>query len=162
MASTGAMLLLLSSLSLQAMALQERAFLAGRQRQRGWDDQLMSAAQGFTGQLQRHHRCLLGVPAEQWAAAQSEPSACGSDGAATLPIPAAGVRLVAYCPELSEPPRAALVLELTEVAQSQRAAYQLALAAGETALAPLRVAGLQERGRLRGVTLPAPCPQEAP
>lgn len=156
LATASGLLLLLSSLSLQAMALQERAHLAARLRQRGWDDQLMSAAQAFTGQLQRHHRCRLALPAEQWGAA-----VCDQAGTPP-PLPQAGVRLVAYCPDLSEPPRAALVLELEAVAPLQRAGFQVALATGETEGAPLRVAGLQERGRLRGTALPAPCAPEAP
>jgi hypothetical protein len=162
LASSGALLLLLSSLSLQAMALQERAHLAARQRQRGWDDRLMTAAQSLTGQLQRGHRCLLGLPAREWAAPLAPLGGCEPHGSAQ-PRPAEGVRLVAYCPDLlSAPPRADLVLELVGAKPPQRAAYQVALAAGETEEAPLRVAGLQERGRLRGEAMPASCTGEAP
>jgi hypothetical protein len=161
LASSAALLLLLSSLSLQAMALQQRARLAAQQRQRGWDDRLMSAAQAFTGQLQRHHRCRLSLPASQWAAQPCQPA--GTPGGILEPaIVDAGIRLVAYCPDPGTPPQATLVLELAELAPPQRAIFRLALAPGETPEAPLRVVDLHEGGRLRGQALPAACPGEAP
>ena len=63
------LLLLLSSLSLQALALQEGSLQALRLRRRQQEDQLMTAAQRLAGRLQRHHRCLLAVEGQAWSTA---------------------------------------------------------------------------------------------
>jgi len=63
------LLLLLSSLSLQALALQEGSLQALQQRRRLQEDQLMTAAQRLAGRLQRQHRCLLPLAAAAWPAA---------------------------------------------------------------------------------------------
>lgn len=63
------LLLLLSSLSLQALALQEGSLQALRQRRRQQEDQLMTAAQRLAGRLQRRHACLLVLADGAWAAA---------------------------------------------------------------------------------------------
>jgi hypothetical protein len=60
------LLLLLSSLSLQALVLQGRSLDAVRERRRQQEDRLMAAAQQLAGALQRRHRCLLPLAAEQW------------------------------------------------------------------------------------------------
>ena len=63
------LLLLLSSLSLQALALQGRSLQVVQQRRRLLEDRLMEAAQQFAGALQRQHRCLLPLSDVQWAQA---------------------------------------------------------------------------------------------
>jgi hypothetical protein len=63
------LLLLLSSLSLQALALQEGSLQAVRQRRRQQEDLLMTAAQRLAGRLQRRHPCLLTLADGAWAAA---------------------------------------------------------------------------------------------
>ena len=63
------LLLLLSSLSLQALALQEGSLQALQQRRRQQEDQLMTAAQRLAGRLQRQHRCWLPLAAAAWPAA---------------------------------------------------------------------------------------------
>lgn len=63
------LLLLLSSLSLQALALQGGSLQAVQQRRRQQEDQLMAAAQQLAGRLQRRHRCLLAVNDAGWAGA---------------------------------------------------------------------------------------------
>ena len=60
------LLMLLSSLSLQALVLQGRSLEAVRERRRLQEDRLMAAAQQLAGALQRRHRCLLPLAAEQW------------------------------------------------------------------------------------------------
>ena len=69
------LLLLLSSLSLQALTLQGRGLQAVQQRRRLLEDQLMAAAQVVAGQLQRQHRCLLPLADQAWAGAGA---ACAS------------------------------------------------------------------------------------
>jgi hypothetical protein len=63
------LLLLLSSLSLQALALQGGSLQAVQQRRRLQEDQLMTAAQQLAGRLQRRHRCLLALDDSGWGAA---------------------------------------------------------------------------------------------
>jgi hypothetical protein len=63
------LLLLLSSLSLQALALQQGSLQAVQQRRRLQEDQLMSAAQQLAGRLQRRHRCLLSLDDPHWETA---------------------------------------------------------------------------------------------
>lgn len=68
----GALLLLLSSLSIQTAVLQSRASEANLGRRAQRSDQLSSAAQLVAGALQRH-RCLLVLSLAQWA---SQGQAC--------------------------------------------------------------------------------------
>ena len=100
------LLLLLSSLSLQALALQGGSLQAVQQRRRQQEDQLMAAAQQLAGRLQRRHRCLLAVNDGGWAAA-----GCATAGQLAAlrqgPGPGPGVaerwRLVRYSSEASGP-----------------------------------------------------------
>jgi hypothetical protein len=69
LASVAALMLLLSSLSLQTVSLQARRQLALQLRQRQQQDVLSSAAQHLLGRLKRHHGCLLDLPASDWAQA---------------------------------------------------------------------------------------------
>lgn len=73
LAISSSLLMLLSSLSFQALALQQRGQLQLLFRQRQLEDQLQSAAQRLVGRLQRQHRCLLPLPLEQWSAAHCAP-----------------------------------------------------------------------------------------
>ena len=63
------LLLLLSSLSLQALALQAGSLQAVQQRRRQQEDQLMTAAQQLAGRLQRQHACLVLQADRDWATA---------------------------------------------------------------------------------------------
>jgi hypothetical protein len=75
------LLMLLSSLSLQALVLQGRSLELVRQRRRLQEDRLMAAAQQLAGALQRRHRCLLPLAAEQWPQAD-----CIAGGAAVAAL----------------------------------------------------------------------------
>jgi hypothetical protein len=66
LAWTVSLLLLLSSLSLQALALQTGSLQALQQRRRQQEDQLMTAAQQLAGRLQRRHGCLLPLDGRRW------------------------------------------------------------------------------------------------
>jgi hypothetical protein len=94
------LLLLLSSLSLQALTLQGRGLQAVQQRRRLLEDQLMAAAQVVAGQLQRQHRCLLPLADQAWAGAGA---ACASP--AELAALQAGQtwRLLHYMPHPQPP-----------------------------------------------------------
>jgi len=93
LAISSSLLMLLSSLSFQALALQQRAQLQLQFRQRQLEDQLQSAAQRLVGRLQRQHPCLLPLPLERWPAA-----ACAPEVAALLPV---GIQLLHYQPATS-------------------------------------------------------------
>ena len=69
MVSTAALVLLLSSLSLQTLALQGRRQMIGQLRQRAQEDQLASAAQQLLGTLRQDHPCLLERRLVEWSAA---------------------------------------------------------------------------------------------
>jgi hypothetical protein len=61
-----ALLLLLGSLSVQAVSLQGRLRGASELQLRTSEDQLASAAQLLVAQLQERHACLLPLALEQW------------------------------------------------------------------------------------------------
>jgi len=88
------LLLLLSSLSLQALALQGGSLQAVQQRRRLQEDQLMTAAQQLAGQLQRRHRCLLALDDSGWGAA-----GCATAGELAALRQGQGWRLVRYSSE---------------------------------------------------------------
>ncbi|MFQ6537789.1 MULTISPECIES: hypothetical protein [Aphanothece] len=149
LATTGAMLLILSSLSLQGMALQQRAQVAAQQRLRQLEDRLMSAAQTVAGRLQRRHRCLLALDQNAWTLAPCV-------GTGELPGLLAGeseggpYRLVGYCAGSG---RGELLLELGGTTPGRRGAFALDWVSGTTAEPQLR--GLRELG-LRSATAPSP------
>jgi hypothetical protein len=68
LATGAAGLLLLLGLTLQAMALQERAQVSAQERQRREEDLLASAAHQLLTALNRSHGCLLVLPLEHWEA----------------------------------------------------------------------------------------------
>jgi len=66
LAITGALLLLLSSLSLQALMLHTRSLPALEHKQRQAEDQLASAAQRWAAELQGRLACLQPLPSAMW------------------------------------------------------------------------------------------------
>lgn len=96
LAISAALLMLLSSFSFQALALQQRAQLQLLFHQRQLEDQLHSAAQRLVGRLQRQHACLLALPLEQWPAATCGPEAGGLHPAVVLAP--SGIQLLGYQP----------------------------------------------------------------
>ena len=148
LASGGALLLLLSCLSLQSLIWGRQLEGRGAWQQRQIDDRLSSAAHRLAVAFNHSHRCLLLVPSGSWAAI-SVPG-CGSSEAllpllqipvATAGAPDGAVRLVSWQPQVPDPGWGLLTLALLpdrQVAAAQRR-YRLRLAAE-----PLRVSGVQE------------------
>ncbi|MEB3317691.1 MAG: hypothetical protein VKO39_06070 [Cyanobacteriota bacterium] len=66
LATGAAGLLLLLGLTLQAMALQERAQVSAQERLQRENDLLVSAAHQLLTALNRSHGCLLVLPLERW------------------------------------------------------------------------------------------------
>ncbi|MBM5816002.1 MAG: hypothetical protein FJ083_05270 [Cyanobacteria bacterium K_Offshore_surface_m2_239] len=69
LAAVAAGLLLLLALTMQALALQERAQTAALERLRREEDLLVSAAHHLLAVLNEAHPCLLALPQTQWATA---------------------------------------------------------------------------------------------
>lgn len=89
LATTGALVLLLSSLSLQAAVLQSRRVLMLQAQRQHQEDQLTSAAHRLGAELTGPYRCLLALPSEQWpqaAAAATAGCPAGLDPAALLAL----------------------------------------------------------------------------
>jgi hypothetical protein len=135
------LLLLLSSLSMQALALQGRGLQAVQQRRRLLEDQLMAAAQTLAGQLQRQHRCLLPLADQAWAWAGA---ACASPGQLAALQAGQGWRLLHYRPLQGEGE-----LLLQSSAGGPAAAFRLRWQQADPQ-APPQLLGVQELG-LRGV-----------
>jgi hypothetical protein len=75
-----ALVLLLSSLSLSAAALQAHQLRGAERSRQQARDQLASTAHQLAAQLQGPYQCLLPIPSEQWlAATQSPPCPAGLD-----------------------------------------------------------------------------------
>jgi hypothetical protein len=75
---TAAFVLLLSSLSISAAALQAQQLHGAERSRQQARDELASAAHDLAAKLQGPYRCLLGVPSAQWPiAAQSSPCPAG-------------------------------------------------------------------------------------
>ena len=72
LAVAGAMLLLLSSSSLQMLALHNRTQLARQHRRLQIEDTLASAAHQQIARLAEHGSCLLGLDQAQWSAAAAD------------------------------------------------------------------------------------------
>ncbi|MEB3261651.1 MAG: hypothetical protein VKK94_01680 [Cyanobacteriota bacterium] len=143
LALVGGLLLLLSGLSLQTLALQSRAseqLLSRRRQQQDW---LASAAQLVAAQLQRHP-CLIALPLQAWSQA---PSACITPAeleqlaSGRLPEPdqqAGSYAITAYtppAPQASEPAAAQLDLlwqppQEPQQGPQRRQRFQLLLADG--------------------------------
>jgi hypothetical protein len=142
------LLLLLSSLSLQALALQEGGLQAVLQRRRLQEDQLMAAAQQLAGRLQRRHPCLLPIAHQHWLS-----SPCAHDAA--LEDLDQGValgqpwRLVHYRPEApTEDGEASAEVVLQQQSGGAAAAFalhwRLAEGDGSPQLLALRELGLRQ------------------
>jgi hypothetical protein len=150
LACTGSLLLLLGSLSVQTVTLQERQRAASIRELRRAEDDLASVAQHLVGELQRRHPCLLPLPLSAWASAAD---GCGEAGtlAALQRGEVIGVpyQLIAWQPERSPQGQSAVTLVIERLPQPgdppRRAAFSLALA-GE----PAHAEGLWSLG-LRGV-----------
>lgn len=63
------LLMLLGSLSVHAVSLQDRLRGTRELQQQTSEDQLASAAQQLVARIQLRHTCLLALPLEQWAGA---------------------------------------------------------------------------------------------
>lgn len=63
------LLMLLGSLSVHAVSLQDRLRGTRELQQQTSEDQLASAAQQLVARIQLRHACLLALPLEQWAGA---------------------------------------------------------------------------------------------
>jgi hypothetical protein len=69
LATLSALVLLLGSVSLLAMALQIRLRLAVEQQLLQEEDQIHNAAEELVARIQLRHRCLLPLPQSSWAMA---------------------------------------------------------------------------------------------
>jgi hypothetical protein len=151
LAALMSLLLLLGSLSVQAVSLQGRLRGDSALRLQTSEDQLASAAQLLVARIQLRHACLLPLAMEQWAAA-----GCAS-AADLVPLHrgevfGAGWQLLRWQP-LAHPEGAATVAEqrLTlEIAldgrgrePSRRAAFELRLAGLPWRVQELRPLGLR-------------------
>jgi hypothetical protein len=146
-----ALLLLLSSLSLQTLALQSHALAAASERLRRVEDDLASAAHDLVGELNEGHRCLLGAPLAEWDPLATEcPAPEHLTGARSLATPPVDYRLIAWTPAEAGT-SAELVLERAAAAgqPARRAAFAVGLASGGSAGA-LQAVDLRPLG-LRGV-----------
>lgn len=177
LASTASLVLVLSSLSLQAMVLQERRQVAVRQRLQAREDRLQAAAQAVVGSLQRRHRCLIALPQSAWVAQSEQATGCAQAGELQAletgqllvkqPAPVTvAYTLLQYCPQVAEPPQpplapapvleAHLLLEIEEDGVAYRSASRLLWSWGPGPTPRLR--GFQHLG-LRSVGAPLPaCP----
>ncbi|MBE9172143.1 hypothetical protein IQ216_03315 [Cyanobium sp. LEGE 06143] len=178
MASTASLFLVLSSLSLQAMALQERRQLVVRQRLQAREDRLQAAAQAVAGSLQRRHRCLIALPESAWQWQSEQPGGCAQTGEveallrgtllASQPAPqSASYTLLQYCPQEPEPPAAPaaapapvleahLLLEIEEDGATYRSASRLLWSWGPGPTPRLR--GFQHLGLRSAAGALPPCP----
>jgi hypothetical protein len=129
------LLLLLSSLSLQALALQEGSLQALRERRRQQEDQLMTAAQRLAGRLQRRHPCLLTLADGAWAAA-------GCATADELAALRQGLR--AYRPDPGEGRAELLLQQGNEAAAAFALHWRRADGEGPPQLVALRELGLRQ------------------
>ena len=147
----GSMLLLLSSASLQLLALQSRVRLAEQQRQLQVEDLLASAAQQQAAALATQANCLLAVDLNQWAAVAPSCGLAGNQVAALQQgqVNGQGYRVAAYRPSAT-PAAAGAELELQLTGQRPwRGVYRLSLAPAADAPEVLQVQTVQELG-LRG------------
>jgi hypothetical protein len=144
LATAAAGLLLLIGLSLQAMALQERAQVSALERLRREEDLLASAAHQLLASLNGIHPCLLALPLARW---ETDGAACASPQAAQalrrLEIWAVPVRLLAWRPgpdglnaELE------LVLEAGEGRAPRRGQFGVRLAGSPPQASDLRARNL--------------------
>ena len=145
----GSLLLLLSSGSLQLLALHSRARMVDQQRQLQVEDLLASAAQQQAAVLATQANCLLAVDLAQWTAV-APGCGLGGDQVAALQqgqVGSQGYRVAAYRPAAAAA-SAELELQLTGE-RPWRGVYRLGLAQAAGAPGQLQVIAIQELG-LRG------------
>lgn len=157
MASGGALLLLLSCLSLQSLIRGRQLEGRGAWQRRQSDDLLASAAQRVAAALNHSQACLLTLPSSHWPAQTLNPGCGPSTNAAALQrlqLPDGAVKLVDWMPTPLTPAPASArgpvsAWGLLSLAEAERPAaepvqrrYRLLLA-GE----PLRVVSIQELDR---------------
>ena len=120
LAITGGLVLLLSSLSLQALMLHGRSLQALEYRQRQAEDQLASAAQRWAAELQGRAACLQPLPSALW---QQDALAAGCtapvdlEALLTLPVAGGAVELVHWQPQNGG---GALLLQLADGGMQRR------------------------------------------
>ena len=99
---TGALVLLLSSLSIQSMVLHTRQVQAAERSRLAAEDQLASAAQQLAARLQGPFACLQPLASADWQSSQLPP-ACPPelDLSQLQPIPVEGdvVQLLSWSPQ---------------------------------------------------------------
>ena len=143
------LLLLLSSSSLQLLALQSRIQTAQLQRRHQLEDTLVSAAQQQAAALSASGGCLLTAPLEQWSSAASE-CGIGSErlqGAQLGQIDGQAYRVTAYTVQAGETAQTTAELELQlDGDRPWRAGFRLQLTAAPQGW---RIAAIQALG-LRG------------
>ena len=150
----GSLLLLLSSGSLQLLALHSRVRLAEQQRQLQVEDLLASAAQQQAAALATQANCLLAVDLTQWAAVAPGCGLAVEQVAAMQQgqVDGQGYRVLAYRPAAGAAAAAAGSAELELQLTGQRpwrGVYRLGLAPAAQAPEQLQVMAVQELG-LRG------------
>jgi hypothetical protein len=150
-----ALVLMLSSLSVQTAALQGTTLTAAELRSRQLEDSLASAAEQVAGQLSGRHACLLRLAFTAWPA-----SGCGTGAEAVLlsngTVGEVAYRITSWQPAPGTAGGAAAptgpgVLRLELVAQGTQRQYALALApvtpAPPTEPGRLQVVGVRGMGR---------------
>ena len=109
---TGALVLLLSSLSVQSLVLHSRQVQAAERVRLQAEDRLASAAQRLAAELQGRFACLQSIPLAEWQAG-SLPGACPADldpqVLQQVTIDGQAVELVSWIPQ---PEGGALQLQL--------------------------------------------------
>ena len=146
-----ALLLLLSSASLQTVALQSHGLAAAAARARRAEDDLASAAHDLVGELNLAHRCLLGRPSAAWRAADPIcPAPVALTGPRRLETPAVDYVLLEWSPAGSGT-AAELLLErpAASAEPARRAAFAVRLAGTGSdrqavAVRPLGLRGVME------------------
>ncbi|MCT0218635.1 hypothetical protein KQ304_06410 [Synechococcus sp. CS-1329] len=140
------LVLLLSALSVQTMALQGSRLAAAELEQRRLDDALASAAEQVAARLSGSHACLLPLASELWESAAGG-CAPGLSAAPVLSgqVDAAAWRLVSWTPGV--PGAAARPGELRLELSQGKVQRLFALDVAGAAPWPLRVVGLRGIGR---------------
>ena len=144
MAVVASMGLLLSSLSLQATALQSKLHFRSQVQVRSDQDQLSQAAQRLVSQINLLHPCLLNLPQQDWAlqgtacidANQASRLIDGGDGSP------ADVRTLDWQPDASGQ-KVMLLLQLPKV---QNGGGRVGLFAIQLGGDPVRAWSIQEQG----------------
>jgi hypothetical protein len=138
--------LVLSSLSLQATALQSKLYFRSQVQVRSDQDQLSQAAQRLVSQLNLLHPCLLQLPEQDWA---QQGTACIDANQATSLIQGgegylADVRTLDWQPDASGQ-KVMLLLQLPEAegGSGRRGLFAIRLGGD-----PVRAWSIQEQGLL--------------